>query len=228
LGGRRGKEGKFMEDSAKTAPRRDSPLIIGVAGGTASGKTTVSQHIADNLGPERVVLIQHDSYYKDQPQLEPSQRALVNFDHPDSLDNELLIEHLQALSAGRAVEVPVYDFKTDSRSPQTVRVEPRPVIVVEGILIFADARLREMMGLKIFVDTDADIRFIRRLRRDMAERGRSVESIVEQYLNTVRLMHQEFVEPSKRFADIIIPLGGYEIPAILNKMFSVIRLMSNG
>jgi uridine kinase len=217
-----------MEDSAKTAPRRDSPLIIGVAGGTASGKTTVSQHIADNLGPERVALLQHDSYYKDQPQLEPSQRALVNFDHPDSLDNELLIEHLQALSAGRAVEVPVYDFKTDSRSPQTVRVEPRPVIVVEGILIFADARLREMMGLKIFVDTDADIRFIRRLRRDMAERGRSVESIVEQYLNTVRLMHQEFVEPSKRFADIIIPLGGYEIPAILNKMFSVIRLMSNG
>lgn len=216
-----------MEDRSEAGPGRDNPLIIGVAGGSGSGKTTVSRHIAKKLGPERVALLQQDSYYKDQPNLDPAKRSRINFDHPDSLDNDLLLEQLQTLSAGRAVEVPVYDFKTDSRSAQTIRVEPRPVIVVEGILIFVDPRLRAMMGLKIFVDTDADLRFIRRLRRDIAERGRSVESVVEQYLSTVRLMHQEFVEPTKRYADLIIPVGGYEVPAMLNKMFSVIRLMSD-
>jgi uridine kinase len=201
------------------------PLIIGVAGGTGSGKTTVSQHIVDNIGADQVTLLHHDSYYKDQTYLSPRERATVNYDHPDSLDNALLYQHLQDLKAGRPVEVPCYDFKIDSRRPETIRVEPKPVIVVEGILIFSDENLRRIMNLKIFVDTDADIRFIRRLRRDVAERGRTVESVIDQYLNTVRLMHLEFVEPAKRYADLIIPEGGYEVPALLNKVFHLVKLM---
>lgn len=204
---------------------RTSPLIIGVAGGTGSGKTTVSRYLVQNIGPERVVLLQHDFYYKDQGHLSPTQRALVNYDHPEALDNELLCQHLEELAAGRPVAVPIYDFKTYLRSPKTSRVEPRPVIVVEGILIFADEKLRQQMGLKIFVDTDADLRLIRRLRRDVAERGRSVESVIEQYLDTVRLMHLEFVEPTKRYADIIIPEGGYEVPSLLNKVFHLVQMM---
>ncbi len=201
------------------------PLVIGVAGGTGSGKTTVAQHIVQNIGADRVALLQHDSYYKDQSHLHPEERARVNYDHPDALDNLLLYRHLQELGANCPVEMPVYDFKTHSRSQETLTVAPRSVILVEGILIFADQQLRQLMGLKIFVDTDADIRFIRRLRRDVAVRGRSVESVVEQYLTTVRLMHMEFVEPSKRFADLIIPEGGYEVPALLNKVFQLVQLM---
>ncbi|HEX2910349.1 MAG TPA: uridine kinase [Chloroflexia bacterium] len=203
----------------------DAPLIIGIAGGTGSGKTTVSRHIVANVGAEQVALLQQDSYYKDRSYLSLEERAQLNYDHPDELDNDLLAEHLTALSNWQAIDEPVYDFKTYSRSPQTIRIEPRPVIIVEGILIFADEKLRDKMGLKIFVDTDADIRFIRRLRRDVADRGRTVESVIDQYLSTVRLMHLEFVEPNKRYADLIIPEGGFEVPSLLNKVFHLVQLM---
>ena len=201
-------------------------LVIGLAGGTGSGKTTVARHIVDHLGPARVALISHDSYYKDQSYRPFAERVQVNYDHPDSLDNDLLYQHMCTLLAGQAVETPIYDFKIHGRSSQTVRVEPRPVIVVEGILTFVEERMRQLMNLKIFVDTDADLRFIRRLTRDVAERGRSVDSVVEQYLNTVRLMHLEFVEPTKRYADLIIPEGGFEVPALLNKVFRLVQYMS--
>jgi len=202
------------------------PLIIGVAGGTGSGKTTIAHHIVDSIGSERVALIQHDSYYKDQSHLLPEERARVNYDHPDSLDNDLLYRHLQELNAGRAVDTPCYDFKTHSRSSGTVHILPYPVIVVEGILVFYDERLRRMMGLKVFVDTDADLRFIRRLSRDVAERGRSVDSVIEQYLSTVRLMHQEFIEPTKRHADLIIPEGGYNMPVLLDRLVTLLNEFS--
>lgn len=189
-------------------------IIIGVAGGTGSGKTTVAQEILQRVGPDRIAYIQHDSYYRDQGHLPFHERARVNYDHPDALESELLVEHLKALRAGRPVEVPIYDFTTHTRRPETRRVEPRRVILVEGILIFADRALREMMDVKIFVDTDADIRFIRRLQRDLRERGRSMDSVIEQYLSTVRPMHLEFVEPSKRYADIILPEGGFNVVAL--------------
>lgn len=185
------------------------PVIIGVAGGTGSGKTTVANEILRRAGTERITLIQHDAYYRDLGHLPLEQRAMQNFDHPDSLENELLVAHLQALKAGRAVEVPVYDFTTHTRTTRTRRVEPQPVILLEGILIFADEALRRLMDVKIYVDTDSDIRFIRRLERDIAERGRTMDSVIHQYMVTVRPMHQEFVEPSKRYADMIIPEGGF-------------------
>lgn len=183
-------------------------FVIGVAGGTGSGKTTVSRRIWEAIDRERIAYIQHDNYYKDQSHLTPEQRALTNYDHPDSLETSLLVEHLKALRAGRPVDIPVYDFSIHNRSKQTLRIEPAKVILVEGILIFVEPTLREMMDMRIFVDTDADIRFIRRLRRDMVERGRTLDSVVKQYLATVRPMHLEFVEPSKRYADIIVPQGG--------------------
>ncbi len=185
------------------------PVVIGVAGGTGSGKTTVAREILKRAGTKQISLIQHDAYYKDLSDLPLAQRAMFNFDHPDALDNELLITHLKELKAGRAIEMPVYDFKTHTRTKQVQRVEPSRVILVEGILIFADKELRQLMDVKIYVDTDADIRFIRRLQRDIAERGRTMESVIHQYLATVRPMHQEFVEPSKRYADVIIPEGGF-------------------
>jgi uridine kinase len=190
------------------------PVVIGVAGGTGSGKTTVAQEILNRAGTEQISLIQHDAYYKDLSVLPLTQRAMMNFDHPDSLDNELLIAHLKALKAGRPVEIPVYDFTTHTRSPETRWVEPHRVILLEGILIFADEALRQQMDVKIYVDTDADIRFIRRLQRDLAERGRTMESVIHQYLATVRPMHEEFVERSKRYADVIIPEGGFNEVAI--------------
>jgi uridine kinase len=190
------------------------PVIIGVAGGTGSGKTTVAHEILKRAGTEQITLIQHDAYYRDLGDLPRAQRAMQNFDHPDALENSLLIAHLQDLKAGRPVEVPVYDFTTHTRTDKTTRIEPRPVILVEGILIFADAALRATMDVKIYVDTDADIRFIRRLKRDLAERGRTMESVIHQYLATVRPMHEEFVEPSKRYADVIIPEGGFNEVAI--------------
>jgi uridine kinase len=185
------------------------PVVIGVAGGTGSGKTTVAREVLKRAGTDQITLIQHDAYYKDLGDLPCAQRAMQNFDHPDALENELLIVHLKELKAGRPVEVPVYDFTTHTRTPQTQHVEPHRVILMEGILIFADPELRDLMDVKIYVDTDADIRFIRRLERDIAERDRTTESVVRQYLATVRPMHQEFVEPSKRFADVIIPEGGF-------------------
>lgn len=184
-------------------------IIIGVAGGTGSGKTTVSQEILRRVGAQRIVFIQHDSYYRDQSHLRPEARAKLNYDHPDSLESDLLVAHLQQLQAGQAVDIPAYDFTQHTRLSDTHHVEPKRVILVEGILIFAELALREMFDVKIYVDTDADVRFIRRLRRDIAERGRTVESVIEQYANTVRPMHLEFVEPSKRYADVIIPSGGF-------------------
>ena len=185
------------------------PVVVGVAGGTGSGKTTVAREILRRAGTNQISLIQHDAYYKDLSALPVAQRAMQNFDHPDALDNDLLIAHLKELKAGRPVEVPVYDFTTHARTKQTLRVEPHRVILLEGILIFSDETLRDLMDVRIYVDTDADIRFIRRLQRDIAERGRTMESVIHQYLATVRPMHQEFVEPSKRHANVIIPEGGF-------------------
>lgn len=202
-------------------------FIIGVAGGTGSGKTTVSRRIWEAVGRERIAYIQHDNYYKDQSHLTPEQRALTNYDHPDSLETSLLVEHLKALRAGRPVDIPVYDFSIHNRSRQTLRIEPARVILVEGILIFVEPALREMMDMRIFVDTDADIRFIRRLRRDMVERGRTLDSVVKQYLATVRPMHLEFVEPSKRYADIIVPQGGDNRVA-MEMIVSRIQAVLNG
>ncbi len=190
------------------------PVVVGVAGGTGSGKTTVAHEILRRAGTSQISLIQHDAYYKDLGDLPFAQRTMQNFDHPDALDNDLLIAHLHELKAGRPVEMPVYDFTTHTRTTDTQRVEPRRVILVEGILLFADESLRQLMDVKIYVDTDADIRFIRRLQRDIAERGRTMESVVRQYLATVRPMHQEFVEPSKRYADVIIPEGGFNEVAL--------------
>ncbi len=191
-----------------------SPITIAVAGGTGSGKTTIANEIVKRVGADQIAYIQHDSYYLDWGRLPLDPRNLPNFDHPDALETDLLIEHLQALKADRAVDIPVYDFTTHRRTPHTRRVEPHPVILVEGLLIFVEARLRALFDVKIFVDTDGDIRFIRRLRRDIAERGRSMESVVDQYLSTVRPMHLEFVEPSKRYADVIIPEGGFNTVAL--------------
>jgi uridine kinase len=189
-------------------------IIIGVAGGTGSGKTTVSQEILRRVGAERIAFIQHDSYYRDRSHLSPEERAEVNYDHPDSLETALLVAHLQQLQAGRVVAVPVYDFTRHVRTDQVRRIQPRRVILVEGILIFAEPVLREVFDVKIYVDTDADMRFIRRLRRDITERGRTVESVIAQYEGTVRPMHLEFVEPSKRYADVIIPGGGFNTVAM--------------
>ncbi len=190
------------------------PIVIGVAGGSASGKTTVSQTILARVGADRIAYVSHDLYYRDLSHLPLEQRASFNFDHPNALDNELLVAHLDALEAGHAVELPSYDFTTYVRLPQTRTLEPQPIILLEGILIFAEPVLRRRMQIKLFVDTDADLRFIRRLKRDLEERGRSVDSVISQYLNTVRLMHLEFVEPTKRYADVIIPEGGRNTIAI--------------
>jgi uridine kinase len=190
------------------------PVLIGVAGGSGSGKTTVSKAILDQVGCDRIAYLQHDAYYRDRSAMPLSARAQVNYDHPDSLDTDLLIEQLKMLRAGQAIQAPVYDFAQHVRKKETRLIEPHPVILVEGILIFADRDLRELFDIKIFVDTDADIRFIRRLQRDIAERGRTVESVIAQYQDTVRPMHLEFVEPSKRYADLIIPEGGFNTIAI--------------
>ncbi|MCI0395874.1 MAG: uridine kinase [Chloroflexi bacterium] len=184
------------------------PIIFGVAGGTASGKTTVAQAILDVVGASQATYLPHDAYYRDMSYLPLAERARLNYDHPDSLETELLIEHVKQLLAGQPVHVPVYDFTTHRRTAETRLVEPSPIILIDGILIFTNRELRELMDIKIYVDTDADVRFIRRLQRDMEERGRSLDSIIGQYLETVRPMHLEFVEPSKRYADVIIPHGG--------------------
>jgi uridine kinase len=190
------------------------PLTIGVAGGTGSGKTTVAMQLLQQVGSRHIAHLSHDAYYREFEYLTPEERVAVNFDHPDSLDTDLLIEHVLTLQRREPVEVPVYDFTHYHRKPETISVGPQPIILVEGILIFVERELRRLMDIKIFIDTDADIRFIRRMTRDMAERGRSLESVVQQYLETVRPMHLKFVEPSKRHADIIIPQGGYNQVAI--------------
>ncbi|HVR43055.1 MAG TPA: uridine kinase [Thermoanaerobaculia bacterium] len=184
------------------------PVIVGIAGGTGSGKTTVAASICNRVGRERIEWISHDSYYREFRGHDPEARHHVNFDHPDSLETELLVRHLDELIAGRAVETPIYDFTTHSRLERTTRVEPRRVVIVEGILVLGEAELRKRIDIKLFVDTPPDIRFVRRLLRDVQTRGRTIDSVVHQYLTTVRPMHEEFVEPSKRFADLIIPEGG--------------------
>lgn len=191
-----------------------NPLVIGIAGGSGSGKTTVAQAILQRVGPDRISFLQHDAYYKDLSGLPPAQRIEVNFDHPNSLESGLLTQHIRDLRDGHSIEVPIYDFSHHSRTTKTYTVQPRTVILVEGILIFAESALRDIFDVKIYVDTDSDLRFIRRLQRDITERGRTTESVIKQYLNTVRPMHLEFVEPSKRYADVIIPEGGFNTAAL--------------
>lgn len=202
--------------SERTSERADErtaqarTVILGVAGGSGSGKTTVVRRLISALGGEEdVAVLHHDSYYRDASHLPPEERGTINYDHPDSLETELLIEHLEMLAAGRAVEVPVYDFANHVRTDRCQPVPPRPVVILDGILILWDRRLRDLMDVKLFVDADADVRLGRRLQRDMEERGRSPESVLTQYMTTVRPMHLEFVEPSKRYADVIIPRGGH-------------------
>ncbi len=194
--------------------KRTSPLVIAIAGGTGSGKTTVANVILDRAGAHHIAYLPHDAYYKDLKNLPPAQRERINFDHPNSLDTDLLIQHLQELKANRPIELPVYDFKSHTRTGRTIPLNPQPIIIVEGILIFVEPKLRGLFDVKIYVDTDSDIRFIRRLQRDIAERGRTMESVIHQYINTVRPMHLEFVEPSKKYADVIIPEGGFNTVAI--------------
>jgi uridine kinase len=190
------------------------PVVIGIAGGTGSGKTTVANVILERVGADTIALLPHDAYYKDLVNLPRAQRDLVNFDHPDSLETDLLVRHIRELRDWRAVDIPIYDFTTHARTRRTQHIDPQPVILVEGILIFHEPALRELFDVKIFVDTDADIRFIRRLQRDILERGRTVESVIRQYQTTVRPMHLEFVEASKRHADVIIPEGGLNTVAM--------------
>jgi uridine kinase len=195
-------------------PTHPLPLVIGIAGGTGSGKTTVVHTILDRVGRHRIAWLSHDAYYSDLGQLSLEDRRRVNFDHPDSLETDLLVEHIHQLKAWQPVAVPVYDFANHTRTEQTTLVQPQRIILVDGILIFYEAALRKEFDVKIFVDTDADIRFIRRLQRDINERGRTTESVIRQYLGTVRPMHLEFVEPSKRYADVIIPEGGLNAVAM--------------
>lgn len=184
------------------------PIVFGVAGGTASGKTTVARTILEAVGAEQIAYLPHDAYYRDMPHLTLEERAHQNYDHPNSLETKLMIEHIEQLLKWQPVQVPVYDFTTHRRTEETVLVEPSPIILVDGILIFTKRKLRELMDIKVYVDTDPDVRFIRRLERDIEERGRSLPLVIEQYMDTVRPMHLKFVEPSKRYADVIIPHGG--------------------
>lgn len=202
-------------------------LVIGIAGGTASGKTTVANAILDRVGSHRIAYIPHDAYYKDLGNLPAPQKAAVNFDHPDSLDSELLVQHILSLKQRQGIHLPVYDFVNHTRTAETIWIPPQGVILVEGILIFAEEFLRELFDVKIFVDIDPDLRFIRRLQRDIAERGRSTESVIHQYLTTVRPMHLKFVEPSKRYADVIIPEGGYNNVALDMVVARVQTLLEN-
>jgi len=202
-----------------------APVVIGVAGGSGSGKTTVVRRIVESLGAEQVIVLEHDRYYRDRSDLRLQERAALNYDHPDSLETDLMVQHVAELKAGRPVEVPTYDFARYCRLAVTETAVPRAAIIVEGFLIFVDPALRQMMDVKVFVDADADTRFIRRLQRDMAERGRTVQSVIEQYLSTVKPMHLDFVEPSKRYADIIVPQGGHNAVAI-DMLLTLIRSMS--
>jgi uridine kinase len=211
-----------MTDGDDAPQSGRTPLVIGVAGGSGSGKTTVVRHIVDSLGDAEVTVLEQDRYYRDRNDLRLEERAALNYDHPDSLETDLLVQHVLTLREGKPVEVPVYDFARHARQPATVTALPRKAIIVEGILIFADAALRALMDVKVFVDTDDDTRFIRRLQRDITARGRTVQSVIDQYLGTVKPMHLEFVEPSKRYADIIIPQGGHNAVAI-DMLLTLIR-----
>ncbi|MBD3367407.1 MAG: uridine kinase [Candidatus Eisenbacteria bacterium] len=191
-----------------------SPVIIGIGGGTGSGKTTVAKSVRGHLPEESVVIIHHDSYYLDRAELPRAERDMINYDHPDAFDNELLRRQLADLRSGRTIQRPIYDYETHTRRGDTATVRPASIILLEGILVLGDPELRDLMDIKLFVDTDADERFIRRLKRDIVERGRTVEQVIEQYLMTVRPMHLQFVEPSKRYADVVIPEGGLNVVAV--------------
>jgi len=201
------------------------PVVIGVAGGTGSGKTTVVREIVDSLADDAVSVVLHDFYYRDHPELSLTDRGALNYDHPDALETDLLVRDLRELRAGNPVEAPIYDFSLHARKAETRNVPPRPAIIVEGILVLADAALRDLMDIKVFVDTDADTRFIRRLQRDIEERGRTMESVVEQYQKTVKPMHEDFVEPSKRHADVIIPEGSNRVA--VDMLLSTIRSLTS-
>ncbi len=202
-------------------------ILIGIAGGTGSGKTTLADKLVDNFGNDEVSILRHDSYYKRHDNMTYDERSQLNYDHPDAFDTELLCEHIRKLKAGEAVEMPVYDYTIHNRSDEVVLVNPAPVIVLEGILIFAEKELCELMDIKVFVDTDADVRILRRIVRDVKERGRSLDSVITQYLTTVKPMHEQFVEPSKRRADIIIPEGGENVVA-LDMLIQRVRKHLNG
>jgi uridine kinase len=199
-----------------------TPIVIGVAGGSGSGKTTVVRRIVDSLGDDQVTVLEHDRYYRDRNDLRLEERAALNYDHPDALETDLMVQHLLTLKSGQPIEAPVYDFARHARTALTARLLPRRAIIVEGMLIFADAPLRKLMDIKVFVDTDGDTRVIRRLQRDVAERGRTMASVIDQYLGTVKPMHLEFVEPSKRYADLIVPVGGHNAVAV-DLLLSLIR-----
>ena len=203
----------------------NKPFVIGVAGGSGSGKSTVTREVLASIGPGMASVVYQDDYYCDQTHLAPEERVKTNYDHPDAFDWPLMVQHMQALRRGEAIDMPTYDFVTHNRAPSTVVVNPAPVIVIEGLFALFDPELRKMMSLKIFVDTAADVRFIRRLQRDMAERGRSAESVIQQYLETVRPMHKQFIEPTKRRADVILPHGanGPAIDIITTKVVSLVR-----
>jgi uridine kinase len=202
-----------------------APVVIGVAGGSGSGKTTVVRRIVESLGPDSVTVLEHDRYYRDRNDLRFEERVALNYDHPDSLETNLLVRHVRDLKAGAGIEVPQYDFTRFVRLETTEAMTARKAIIVEGILIFTDAALRDLMDVKVFVDADADTRFIRRLRRDVAERGRTMDTVIDQYLGTVKPMHFEFVEPTKRYADLIIPVGGHNTVAI-DMMLSLVRSLT--
>ena len=203
-----------MRKSERIMTPKHRPVIIGVAGGSGSGKTTVCNKIYEYFVGKSVKMIEHDSYYRDQSELSFEERLKTNYDHPFAFDTDLLVEHLTKLQKNESIDVPVYDYSNHTRSDKTIRIESQDVIIVEGILILEDKRLRDLMDIKLYVDTDADLRIIRRIQRDMDERGRSLDSVINQYMDVVRKMHDQFVEPSKKFADIIIPEGGHNIVAI--------------
>lgn len=206
------------------------PFVIGVAGGSGSGKSTVTREVLAAIGAENVAVVMQDDYYRDQSHMAPEDRRKQNYDHPDAFDWPLMTQHLAALRKGEAIAMPVYDFAADNRSSETITVKPAPVIVVEGLFALYDGKLRNMMSLKIYVDTASDVRFIRRLQRDISERGRSTESVVNQYLETVRPMHKQFIEPTKRNADVILPHGanGPAVDIITTKVRSLLQEMGRG
>lgn len=202
-----------------------SPILIGITGGTGSGKSTVSKKIFKTVTEKDVVIIEQDSYYKDQSDLSYNERVKTNYDHPSAFDNELLVQHLKQLMAGEAIEKPIYDFELHNRKKETIRVEPKQIIILEGILILFEKEIRDLLDIKIFVDTDSDVRVIRRILRDIKERGRTLDSVILQYMETVRPAHLQFIDPSKRYADIIIPEGGYNkvaIDLIVQKIKSIL------
>ena len=192
----------------------NKPILIGIAGGTGSGKSTVANEIYNALPKDSIVKIEQDSYYKDQSALSFEERIKTNYDHPDAFDTELMLSHLADLIEGQAIEKPIYDFEIHNRKTETVKVESKDIIILEGIMVLVEPEIRNLLDIKLFVDTDADVRIVRRLQRDIKERGRTIDSVIEQYLNVVRPMHLQFVEPTKRYADLIIPEGGYNKVAI--------------